>query len=591
MPRVSPNARLIRQEGYVYKERKTGKYFFQLTLPDGKRKTSVLQKQDDSGNKFNITAESDITPAVLAAAKERILQRETRAQAIILRAQEELARQAEAEQLALERQRTMPPLSLLEVIPSYCRLLTSNPNPPSTSTARNNIRWMQACLQWLHEQYPTLEFYDDIPEEAPLRYWQHLQSLHYADSTMQQKRKALIHITEKLIQANILHITNNIWKQLPDVRNVVNTPRAQFTFSDSLHVLRQFSRIRIRDWDEIRVMFAIGTFTGARWGDCCTMRWSHIQIENNRPFFVFMPRKTLRQRIQVKIAICPALGGYLAIARQWQEQNNNAEDYILPHIAVRYLTPSTRCPLGDDVIKVFQFCGYETTQRQRYNDSDRRVNLVGFHSLRGACFSRLIEKGISFTQLKEISGDSADTLSKHYFRVESSQSHIQQSRALMDGIMQSGYVTVMGNDSPISESIESLRQELNAFINQAELPVLQKLKRVQEYIEMGEPPLFSPAEPETPPSVIELPIEESMPSPELRELRPTKEALSNLINHYSNRQIAAIYRLSDTYIRRYLERFGLIRTIRKCHTLSDQELENIRQQIATNRIEEGTANE
>jgi len=99
MPRVSPNARLIRQEGYVYKERKTGKYFFQLTLPDGKRKTSVLQKQDDSGNKFNITAESDITPAVLAAAKERILQRETRAQAIILRAQEELARQAEAEQL------------------------------------------------------------------------------------------------------------------------------------------------------------------------------------------------------------------------------------------------------------------------------------------------------------------------------------------------------------------------------------------------------------------------------------------------------------------------------------------------------------
>ena len=111
---------------------------------------------------------------------------------------------------------------------------------------------------------------------------------------------------------------------MPDVRNVVNTPRAQFTYSDSLHVLRQFSRIRIRDWDEMRVMFAIGTFTGARWGDCCTMRWSHIQIENNRPFFVFMPRKTLRQRIQVKIAICPALGGYLAIARQWQEQNNNA---------------------------------------------------------------------------------------------------------------------------------------------------------------------------------------------------------------------------------------------------------------------------
>lgn len=63
-------------------------------------------------------------------------------------------------------------------------------------------------------------------------------------------------------------------------------------------------------------------------------------------------------------------------------------------------------------------------------------------------------------------------------------------------------------------------------------------------------------------------------------LKPTKEALADLVDRYSNITISKIYDISEAAIRKHLKKHGIIRSQRiESADLSDEEIEKIRRSL------------
>ncbi|UKI31648.1 MAG: hypothetical protein L6W00_28610 [Lentisphaeria bacterium] len=102
--------------------------------------------------------------------------------------------------------------------------------------------------------------------------------------------------------------------------------------------VEQIARIIDKASGELRVLFALGYFTGLRLGDCCTLRWEEVDLI--RGIIERIPRKTehtIKDRGQatVKIGIPPFL--FQMLVSYPPEQRTG---YLLPDTAADYLRNS-----------------------------------------------------------------------------------------------------------------------------------------------------------------------------------------------------------------------------------------------------------
>lgn len=66
----------------------------------------------------------------------------------------------------------------------------------------------------------------------------------------------------------------------------------------------------------------------------------------------------------------------------------------------------------------------------------------------------------------------------------------------------------------------------------------------------------------------------------VQPLRPTPEALSRLVNKYSNRTIGLIYNISDVAVKNWMEKFDICRNKRVCNNIIEEnEIQKIRQEL------------
>lgn len=66
----------------------------------------------------------------------------------------------------------------------------------------------------------------------------------------------------------------------------------------------------------------------------------------------------------------------------------------------------------------------------------------------------------------------------------------------------------------------------------------------------------------------------------IQPLRPTPEALSRLVNQYSNRTIGLIYNISDVAVKKWMDKFGVLRSRRVCNNIIEEdEIQKIRQEL------------
>jgi hypothetical protein len=159
---------------------------------------------------------------------------------------------------------------------------------------------------------------------------------------------------------------------------------------------------------EMKLLFAIGLYTGLRLGDVCTLKWGETDLRRNQ--IRRIPNKVARRCPRpITIPIHTALSEMLASIPA-----NERGVYVLPKTASTYQSPARSVVTGS-IQKHFRACGIETTAKRE--TGSRPVVLVGFHSLRHTFVSMCREANAPLSVVESLVGHSNPAMTQHYTHV------------------------------------------------------------------------------------------------------------------------------------------------------------------------------
>ena len=155
---------------------------------------------------------------------------------------------------------------------------------------------------------------------------------------------------------------------------------------------------------EMRLLFALGLYTGLRLGDCALLDWGAVDMA--RRVIVTMPRKTARTGREVEI---PLHGELYALLAETPEAERRG--YVLPDTAETYRRDDSLLAKG--IRAAFGRAGIET--RGKVEGYAHAVARVGFHSLRHSFVSLMGNAGAPLALVQSIVGHSNPMMTAHYF--------------------------------------------------------------------------------------------------------------------------------------------------------------------------------
>jgi len=168
---------------------------------------------------------------------------------------------------------------------------------------------------------------------------------------------------------------------------------------------------------DLKTLFYIGTFTGLRLGDCCTLKWSEVDLD--RGLVRRVPNKTAADERPVLIGIPSALHAELA-----ETPSTRRKGYVLPKYAALY---TYRSPLGNpdkqpeitrEIQSHFKDCEIQTIKEGTGPGTGKRAVVeVGFHSLRHTFVSLHSERGTPQAVVQSIVGHGSPAMTAHYTHI------------------------------------------------------------------------------------------------------------------------------------------------------------------------------
>lgn len=187
---------------------------------------------------------------------------------------------------------------------------------------------------------------------------------------------------------------------------------------------------------ELQTLLYIGTFTGLRLGDCCTLKWGEVDLD--RGTIRRIPNKTAKSAKPVLIGIPSALAAKLAEIPQ-----SRRKGYVVPKYAALYTYQSadgrpTRQPdISNEIQEHFTQCGIETVKEgtgQKAHEAavkkweaegkkgskpiyKRAVVEVGFHSLRHTWVSLHAAAGTPQGVIQNVIGHKNPSMTAHYTHI------------------------------------------------------------------------------------------------------------------------------------------------------------------------------
>ena len=190
----------------------------------------------------------------------------------------------------------------------------------------------------------------------------------------------------------------------------------------SVHSRRELSEGELRavlaaaPEGEMRLLFALGIYTGLRLGDCATLPWSRVDIAGG--FIKTVPRKTAAHGTLVKIPLHPDLAAMLSASPA-----SGRRGPVLPECAALYDRDASL--LSRRISAVFRAAGIETQAggkdgaRPHDGQDGRRARVdVGFHSLRHTYVSLCANAGVPLALVQSIVGHTSPAMTQHYFHAD-----------------------------------------------------------------------------------------------------------------------------------------------------------------------------
>jgi integrase len=245
-------------------------------------------------------------------------------------------------------------------------------------------------LGFLHELSP------ELAEEYAANLW----SSNVSPSTYNQHTKFLRALFTVL--QSRAGLISNPWSGLKSKQKRRDEGRRNLS-EDELKLILE------RAEGNMRLMFAIGLFTGLRLGDVVNLRWEDVDYK--RGFVRCVPIKTERFAKVLEIPLHPVLVGML---RQHQESNDG--NYVFPKERKAHAENAGSLTLP--IKRFFESCGIQTTEEPEHGRRRRAIVRVGFHSLRHSFVSMCAKARTPQHVVQQLVGHGSPAMTEHYTHLD-----------------------------------------------------------------------------------------------------------------------------------------------------------------------------
>jgi integrase len=371
--------------GHLFKR---GANFYCRWTVNGKVFSKALR--DDQGNPITARREADEAQLKLMAAFV-VADEATALESIVAKLD---GRKAE---LARLEDQQNPPLGIAGAWMDYI----AAPNRPDSgeSTLRQYEFQYAAFARWMQEKQPHIVTLRDVVQPIAEEYAASLNHGRFTPSTY-NKHLNLLTLVFRVLK-NKARLTGNPWEDIQRKR-ITAQGRRELTIDELRNVCQSAT-------GELRVLLALGLYSGLRLGDCATLRWAEVDLPRN--MIRRIPNKTARRNPKpVIVPIHPVLKEMLETTTPEQRA-----EYVSPEIAALYLRRSDM--VTDMVQRHFIACKIKPHKPGTGGKGKRAVVEVGFHSLRHTFVSLCRESNAPLAVVESIVGHSSPAMTRHYTHV------------------------------------------------------------------------------------------------------------------------------------------------------------------------------
>ena len=282
--------------------------------------------------------------------------------------------------------------------PASCRRFGASEAIPRNTTAANYLIYYNAFAGWCKAKGRVL-----LSEVTPADAEAFLKSLHVSGGTHNKYLQFLRCLYDTLVKAKRLEAN-----PFADVEAAPATCHSKEPMS-----VEQVAMLLQAAWGDMRVLFALGYFTGLRLGDCCTLKWNEVDLV--RGVIERLPRKTGGRAKDRALATVKV--GMPVPLRRLLEALPERTGYVLPSLAEEYLAHMDR--VADKVAAVFRAAGIETRAEGTGGGKGAPHAIVvhGFHSLRYSYISHNAEAGTPAAVIQRNAGHSNPAMTQHYTKI------------------------------------------------------------------------------------------------------------------------------------------------------------------------------
>jgi len=312
--------------------------------------------------------------------------------------------------------------------PTSCKRFPIDSIPRHT-TAANYRSYYERFASWLKEKYPAALLLSDITPSIASSFMEELQR-GAASGTFNKYLQFFNCFFDVLSSDGKINVSNPF--------KVIDRQTHRYNSKKPL-TMEQISFLIESAEDDMKLLVALGYFTGLRLGDCCTLQWREVDLI--RGVIERIPRKienTVKdmEQARVKVGIPQFLHSLLSMIPE-----KSRKEYVLPKFAELYLQGRDQL-ITKQVIKHFQANGISihrpgTGIKRTVNpktgkvkiDGSRAVVEIGFHSLRYSYISHNAEAGTPASIIQKNAGHANPAMTEHYTRI-SDEAAVKYAAAL-----------------------------------------------------------------------------------------------------------------------------------------------------------------
>ncbi|MDD5708625.1 MAG: hypothetical protein PHR35_22130 [Kiritimatiellae bacterium] len=269
-----------------------------------------------------------------------------------------------------------PPLTFEHAWAAYVQ----SPNRPDSGdrTLQDYSGYFNTFAEWMKKRHSDKTLLRDVTPARATAYAVYLGKRNLSANSFNKHIRFLELLYR--VTRDPLRPSTNPWQDIRR-KQAVSVSRRELT-------VEELKNVCLAATGELRILLALGVYTGLRLGDCATLRWN--EVDAARGIIRRVPNKTARRNPKpVLVPLHAALRAMLA-----QVPAKFRGDYVLPESAALYIRSSSE--LSKRVHRHFEACGVKTqkpgtgffraigpdgTPTKTFS-GQRAVVEVGFHSLR-----------------------------------------------------------------------------------------------------------------------------------------------------------------------------------------------------------------